>query len=86
MAIFFFAFLPQFVSPARGRVWLQFLALGLVFALMGWTSDSLYALSAGSAAGWLRSKKGFAMKERYVAGTVYMGLGLATAVGGSRHK
>lgn len=85
-AIFFFAFLPQFVSPARGQVSLQFLALGMIFALMGWTSDSMWALSAGSAAHWLRRKKGFISNERYVAGTVYMGLGLATAVSGTRHK
>jgi threonine/homoserine/homoserine lactone efflux protein len=85
-AIFFFAFLPQFVSPARGQVWLQFLALGMLFAVMGWISDSLYALSAGSAAHWLRRKKGLMTNERYVAGTVYMGLGLATAVSGTRHK
>ena len=85
-AIFFFAFLPQFVSPARGQVPLQFLALGMMFAVMGWTSDSLWALSAGSAAQWLRGKKGFTSNERYVAGTVYLGLGLATAVSGTRHK
>jgi len=85
-AIFFFAFLPQFVSPARGQAWLQFLALGMMFAVMGWTSDSVYALSAGSAAHWLRRKRAFMANEGYVAGTVYMGLGLATAVSGSRHK
>jgi threonine/homoserine/homoserine lactone efflux protein len=85
-AIFFFAFLPQFVSPARGQVSLQFLALGMMFAMMGWASDSLWALSAGSAAQWLRGRKRFLTNERYVAGTVYMGLGLATAVGGTRHK
>lgn len=85
-AIFFFAFLPQFVSPARGRVSLQFLALGMMFAAMGWTSDSLWALSAGSAAHWLRRNKGVTNNQRYVAGTVYLGLGLAAAVSGTRHK
>ena len=85
-AIFFFAFLPQFVSPARGQVSLQFLTLGMIFAVMGWMSDSVWALSAGSAAHWLRGKQGFMEKQRYVSGTVYLGLGLATAVSGSRHK
>lgn len=85
-AIFFFAFLPQFVSPARGHVTFQFFALGMVFALMGWTSDSAWALCAGSAAKWLRGNKRFIDNERYVAGTVYMGLGLATAFSGARHK
>ena len=85
-AIFFFAFLPQFVSPARGHVTLQFLCLGLLFAVMGWASDSVWALSAGSAAHWLRGNRRFMAGQRYAAGTVYMGLGLATALTGSQHK
>ena len=85
-AIFFFAFLPQFVSPARGHVTLQFFALGMLFSLMGFVSDSMWALMAGSAAGWLRGNETFIRRQRYVAGTVYMGLGLATALSGSRHK
>jgi threonine/homoserine/homoserine lactone efflux protein len=39
-ALFFLAFLPQFVDPARGHVTLQILQLGILFALMGWWSDS----------------------------------------------
>jgi threonine/homoserine/homoserine lactone efflux protein len=85
-AIFFFAFLPQFVNPARGHVSLQFFALGMLFTLMGLTSDSVWALTAGSAAGWLRRKRTFIRNERYISGTVYLGLGMATAVSGSRHK
>ena len=85
-AIFFFAFLPQFVDPARGHVSLQFFTLGMLFALMGFASDSIWAITAGSAAGWLRRNKTFIRNERYVSGTVYLGLGMATAVSGSRHK
>jgi threonine/homoserine/homoserine lactone efflux protein len=85
-AIFFFAFLPQFVSPARGHVGWQFLALGMLFTLMGFTTDSVWALTAGSAAGWLRRNRFFIHNQRYVSGTVYLGLGMATAVSGSRHK
>ncbi len=84
-AIFFFAFLPQFVNPTRGPVTLQFLALGMVFIVMGFISDSLWALTAGSAAGWLQRNRTFLRHQRYVSGTVYIGLGLATAVSGSRH-
>lgn len=65
---------------------LQFLCLGLLFAVMGRASDSVWALSAGSAAYWLRGNKRFIAGERYAAGTVYMGLGLATALTGSKHK
>jgi threonine/homoserine/homoserine lactone efflux protein len=85
-AIFFFAFLPQFVSSARGHITLQFFTLAMMFAVMGWASDSVWALSAGSAAHWLRGNRRFIENERYAAGTVYMGLGLATALTGSRHK
>lgn len=85
-AIFFFAFLPQFVNPARGHVSLQFFVLGLIFILLGLSSDSVWALTAGSAAGWLRQNQAFIRNERYISGTVYLGLGMATAVSGSRHK
>jgi threonine/homoserine/homoserine lactone efflux protein len=67
-------------------VTLQFFALGMMFAIMGWASDSAWALCAGSAGNWLRGNKSFIDNERYAAGTVYMGLGLATALAGSRHK
>jgi threonine/homoserine/homoserine lactone efflux protein len=80
VAIFFFAF------PARGHVSLQFFALGMLFTFMGFTTDSVWALTAGSAAGWLRRNRTFIRSERYVSGTVYLGLGMATAVTGSKHK
>jgi threonine/homoserine/homoserine lactone efflux protein len=85
-ALFFFAFLPQFVNPARGQVSLQFLTLGMLFTVLGFTSDSIWALTAGSTAGWLRRNQSFRRNQRYISGTVYLGLGMATAVSGSRHK
>src|SRR3984957_10452968 len=78
-AIFFFVFLPQFVNPARGHVSLQFFVLGMIFILLGLSSDSVWALTAGSAAGWLRQNQAFIRNERYISGTVYLGLGMATA-------
>jgi len=85
-AIFFFAFLPQFVDPARGPAILQFFALGLLFMMMGFMSDSLWALTAASAAGWLQRNPGFVRYQRHVSGAVYIGLGLATAASGSRQS
>jgi threonine/homoserine/homoserine lactone efflux protein len=86
VAIFFFAFLPQFVNPTRGHVALQFFALGLLFIVMGLVSDSLWALTAGSAASWLQRNRIFLRHQQHVSGTVYIGLGLATAASGSsRH-
>ena len=85
-AIFFFAFLPQFVNPTRAPMTLQFLALGMLFTVMGFTSDGLWALTAGSASRWLRHNRTFLRHQRYVSGAVYIGLGLATAASGSRHS
>lgn len=85
-AIFFFAFLPQFVNPSRGHVSLQFFFLGMLFIVLGLISDSTWALTAGSAAGWLRRHRGFTRNQQYLSGSVYLGLGLVTAVSGSRHK
>ncbi len=84
-AIFFLAFLPQFVNPARGNVSLQFLTLGLIVTLLALITDSLWAMTAGSAAGWLQRNKTFLRNEKYVSGTVYIGLGLITAASGSKH-
>jgi threonine/homoserine/homoserine lactone efflux protein len=85
-AIFFFAFLPQFVDPTRGSVTLQFFSLGMAFTLMGFLSDALWAITAGSAATWLQRNPIFLRHQRNVSGTVYIGLGLATAVSGSTHQ
>jgi len=85
-AIFFFAFLPQFVNPLRGNLSMQFFALGMLFTVLGLASDSAWALAAGSAARWLRHNRAFTRNQHYISGTVYLGLGVATAVSGSRHK
>ena len=86
IALFFFAFLPQFVDPARGNVATQTLFLGGLLMLMGLCTDSLYALVSGSAGDWLKRQPAFASAQRYVAGTVFIGLGVTTALTGSRAK
>ena len=50
-ALFFLAFLPQFVDVARGRVVLQIVFLGLTFAVLGLITDGCYAMAAGTAGG-----------------------------------
>jgi threonine/homoserine/homoserine lactone efflux protein len=85
-ALFFFAFLPQFVDPARGSAWLQVVVLGLVWIGLACLSDGAYAIAAGTAAGWLRRHGVFARVERYVSGAIFVGLGVATAVGGPGRK
>jgi threonine/homoserine/homoserine lactone efflux protein len=82
-ALFFFAFLPQFVDPARGNVAGQILFLGVLFAALGLASDSLWAFSAGSVAHWLRCNARWMRTQRYVSGGMLISLGVATAFAGS---
>jgi threonine/homoserine/homoserine lactone efflux protein len=83
--LFFLAFLPQFVDPNAPHPAFQIAVLGLVFAALGMVTDSMWALAAGTAGALLRRSSRFVSIQRYVAGTVYVGLGVTTAlVGGSK--
>ncbi|BCX03304.1 MAG: RhtB family transporter [Candidatus Roseilinea sp.] len=79
-ALFFFAFLPQFVDPARGNVTVQVLLLGLVFVTLAIINDGVYAVLAGALGNGLRSNRRFWSGQRLFAGAVYIGLGLTTAL------
>jgi threonine/homoserine/homoserine lactone efflux protein len=85
-ALFFLAFLPQFVDPAKGAVGLQILILGLIFVVLGVMSDGLYAVMAGAAGGWLRREGRLLGLERYVSGGVFIGLGVTAAFSGHGRK
>ncbi len=85
-ALFFFAFLPQFVDVNRGGVVGQILFLGALFVIMGVCSDGLYALLAGAMGHWLRGSLHFLKAQRYVAGSVFIFLGLTAAFSGSGKK
>jgi threonine/homoserine/homoserine lactone efflux protein len=78
-ALFFLAFLPQFVEPARGAAWGQILALGLLFAALGFLSDSTWAFAAGTLGDRLRRSRRFPSVQRYVSGSVFVGLGAVAA-------
>ena len=82
-ALFFLAFLPQFVDPDASHPAVQIAVLGLLFALLGLVTDSLWAIAAGTAGRVLRRSRRFLRTQRYVAGTVYVGLGVATAFAGT---
>src|SRR5215470_7239227 len=85
-ALFFLAFLPQFVDPALGHVTLQILQLGVLFALMGWCSDSIYAVIAGTVAERIRGSLRLRRIQRNVSGGGLIALGLASAFSGARSK
>jgi threonine/homoserine/homoserine lactone efflux protein len=78
-ALFFLAFLPQFVDPDAGSAALQLAVLGLVFVVLAVASDCVWALAAGTASARLRDSRRFLAVQRYVSGSVFVGLGALTA-------
>ena len=83
VALFFLAFLPQFVDPSRGAAWTQIVVLGATLAFLGLFTDGLYALLGGTAGGWIR-KRGGRLRQagRYVTGGIYIALGAVAAISG----
>ena len=78
-ALFFLAFLPQFVDPDRGSVTLQVALLGTLFALIALASDALYALLADALAGRIRRTGAAARVRRWVTGGIFVALGISAA-------
>jgi threonine/homoserine/homoserine lactone efflux protein len=78
-ALFFLAFLPQFVDAGRGPAWLQIVVLGLVFIALGMCSDGTYVLVAGALSRRLRENPTFARLRDRVAGSIFVTLGVVAA-------
>ena len=76
-ALFFLAFLPQFVRPDGAPVWAQTLVLGLLFVALGALSDSAYALLGARVGRWLRARPKARRRGPLVEGGVLVGLGVA---------
>ena len=85
-ALFFLAFLPQFVAPARGGVAGQIACLGLLFIALGLLTDTAYALAAGTLGQAMRHSRAWLRVERYVGGAVLIGLGVTAALAGHRRR
>jgi len=85
-ALFFFAFLPQFVDVGRGHAAMQMAILGLIFTVLGFVTDSCYSLAASTAGRFLRGSAGYLRAERYVSGTIMIGLGVTAAFAGNPKK
>ena len=85
-ALFFFAFLPQFVEVSRGQVAMQIALLGLLFAGLGLITDGCYAVAAGTAGHWFKQNRAYLRFERYVSGTLLVGLGVTAAFAGQGRK
>jgi threonine/homoserine/homoserine lactone efflux protein len=74
-ALFFLAFLPQFVDRDR-TVWTQVAVLGLLWVLLGLASDGTWALAGGTVGGFLRRRR---RAVRYASGGIFVGLGATAA-------
>jgi threonine/homoserine/homoserine lactone efflux protein len=82
-ALFYYAFLPQFIDPARGSAVEQLLILSLLFSGLASCTDSLYALLGSTIGHVLKKSERFRQIQRYVTGSIYILLGLTTAIAGS---
>lgn len=79
-AMFFLAFLPQFVKPESGSVLLQLTTLGIIFVALGLTSTVFFALCAGSVGGFLKRNPTVVRWQGRVVGSIYCALGLRLAL------
>ncbi|MFG1698466.1 LysE family translocator [Nonomuraea sp. NPDC049309] len=73
-AVFFLAFLPQFVHPEAGPVWAQVLLFGLLWVVLGVASDGAYALLSSAIAGRLGGSARVRRRLDVGSGLVYLGL------------
>ena len=84
-ALFFAAFLPQFIDPGRSAA-AQGAMLGGVFVLVAVTTDTAYVLAAGLAGAAIGSAGRGPAAGRYLTAATFIGLGLFTAAAGSRPR
>ena len=79
VALFFLAFLPQFVHPEHGQVPVQMIVLGLIFAFFGVIYLSVIGYSAGHVGAWIAQHPRSLKPLRWATGGIFLGLGLRLA-------
>lgn len=80
VAIFFLAFVPQFIDPNRGSVAGQVLLLGAWFVVLGILTDALYGITAGELGSWMRGRHGVQRAIQNLSGITFIVLGVVSAV------
>ena len=80
VALFFLAFLPQFIQPQRGSVALQIIVLGLIFDVGGTLVNLAVAQAGGRLGDAIKRHSGFARLQKWFTGTVFIGLGMRVAL------
>ena len=79
IAVFFLAFLPQFMAPEQGSISIQFMRLGLLYVALAICTDGAYALFASSLRSFLNRRLMLGPLPRYASGFIYLGMGLSLA-------
>ena len=79
MVTFTIAFLPQFISPELGQVWLQFAILGAVLIALEFLVDGTVGVLAGRIGGWLRRRRSAKRRIDVATGGIFIGLGVRLA-------
>ena len=79
-ALFFLSFIPQFIAPERGHVFLQFLVLGAISVILNTTADVLVVLLATPLERKIKSSPRFRSRQRVAAGVGMIGLGAYVAL------
>lgn len=82
--LFFLSFLPQFVNPARGSVSLQLFLLGILLIVVTLPIDIGVGLAGGQLGIWIRARRGIQQATKWVTGSIYIMLGVTTAMIGDR--
>ncbi len=80
VALFFLAFLPQFIQPAKGNVQWQILLLGAWFNISGTIVNMLVAVLFGKMGNWLAGKEWFIAWQNKITGTLLIALGIKVAL------
>lgn len=79
MVVFTLAFLPQFVNPGLGQLWVQFAVLGAILIALEFFVDGTVAVLAGKAGAWLRRSDRARRRIEATTGALYVGLGVRLA-------
>jgi threonine/homoserine/homoserine lactone efflux protein len=80
VALFFLAFLPQFIHPEKGNTAMQILLLGLWFNFSGTIVNTVVAILFGKLGNWLANKQAFIKWQNKITGLLLVGLGIKIAL------
>ncbi len=80
IAIFFMAFLPQFVDPSAGSATVQFVLLGVIYSVLALCTDTAYGIVAVKLRNVAGGRSKFGSPLKYLGGSLLVGLGIKTAL------